>query len=94
MGVKKIDILSILEQMPRMAVTTPKTITLSLMEKYVIDTACFAINKRILQIGTFKTLTTQKVFEKAEKIQAVPFFTYKDVKGVTRHYYDVIVYTI
>lgn len=85
--VKKIEI-------PRIAATTPKTIALSLMEYSVIDAINFAAKKEISVTGTFETLTTQKVFEKAEKIQVVPFFTYKDAKGKTRHYYDVIVCTI
>lgn len=86
-AVKKIEI-------PRIAATTPKTIALSLMEYSVIDATHFAKNKEISQTGSFDTLNAQKVFEKAEKIQVVPFFTYKDTKGKTRHYYDVIVCTI
>ena len=86
-AVKKIEI-------PRIAATTPKTVALSLMEYSVIDAKTFAAKKEISVTGTFETLTTQKVFEKAEKIQAVPFFTYKDANGKTRHYYDVIVCTI
>lgn len=86
-AVKKIEV-------PRIAATTPKTIALSLMEYSVIDAVSFAAKKEISVTGSFETLTSQKVFEKAEKIQVVPFFTYKDANGKTRHYYDVIVCTI
>lgn len=85
--VKKIEI-------PRIEATTPEYITVSLMEYSTIDAVHFATKKELVKTGHFSTLISQKVFEKAEKIQVVPFFTYKNTKGQTKYYHNALVCTI
>ena len=85
--VKKIEI-------KRVEATEPSEIVLNIYENSVIDALHFArTNERVLT-KNFGTLEAQKVFEKAEKVTAVPFYTYKDNNGKTKHVYNAIVATI
>lgn len=85
--VKPIDI-------PRVAAVEPKSIAVSVYENSVIDAIHFAGTNEALRTASFEMLTSQGVFEKAEKIQLVPFYSYKDNEDKTKHVYNAVVCTI
>ena len=90
------DVLSVVKpiEIKRIEAVEPKTITISTYENSVIDSLHFAVTKEYVRTASFNTLTTQGVFDKAEKIQLVPFYSYKNNEGKTKHVYNAIVCTI
>ena len=90
------DVLCVVKpiEIPRVEATTPESIAISVYENSVIDALRFASTKEYVKTSKFETLTAQKVFDKAEKIQLVPFYSYKNTEGKTKHVYNAIVATI
>lgn len=90
------DVLSVVKpiEIKRIEAVEPKTIAISVYENSVIDSLHFAVTKEYVRTASFNTLTTQGVFDKAEKIQLVPFYSYKNNEGKTKHVYNAIVCTI
>lgn len=90
------EVLSVVKpiEIPRIEAVEPKSIAISVYENSVIDSLHFAVTKDYVRTASFNTLTTQGVFDKAEKIQLVPFYSYKNNEGKTKHVYNAIVCTI
>lgn len=81
-------------EIPRIEAVEPKTFAVSVWENSVINALHFAKTKESVRTANFDTLKTQHVFEKAEKIQLVPFYQYKNSTGKTKYVYNAIVVTI
>lgn len=90
------DVLSVVKpiEIPRVEATEPKTVAISVYQNSVVDALQFAATKKMERTASFDTITSQGVFTKAEKIQLVPFYKYKDNSGKNKIMYNAIVVTI